>query len=141
MDGGIASANWVTLSVSTAWVATNGIEGFQRVKRVAVQGDRYTSHDLTVAVASDYNPSTVPPSGNFVTWSSDIIDHAGSLEELRLFVTNQKGHALQCTVTDAYTTGLEAVVGSGRGLSHSAIAQRYATKEGLGKKLPQAQTG
>lgn len=140
-DGGSSAANWVTFSITTAWVAAAGIEGLQRVKRVALNADRYTSHNVTIAIATDYNPSTKLPTGWAATWTSDIVDAAATPEELRLVVPRQKCHALQVVVTDAFPTGSEAVVGTGRGMSLSGLALRVAVKDGVGNRIPAAQRG
>ena len=44
----------VELSLTTSWVKTNGIQGFQRVRKAFVLGDFETNHTLKLAVGFDY---------------------------------------------------------------------------------------
>lgn len=138
MDGGTALANWVQLKVTTSWLMANGFAGYQRCKRVMPVGDWYTSHDLSIAVATEFNPSTLGPTGNADTFRSDAVEGL-AFERAMIAVARQKATAIQVTISDAYPTGAEAVVGTGRGMSLAGIGLRIATKGAMGKLLPPAQ--
>jgi hypothetical protein len=130
MDGGSGEANWVTLLVQTGWIAGNGVVGYQRGKRWAMIGDWYSSADVTLSTQTDYNPSQSGPTGQSTTRDSDAFE-GGPLERARVGIQYQKHQAVRFTIQDAYPTGANATVGSGRGFSVAGIALQVVPKPGL----------
>jgi hypothetical protein len=130
MDGGTGAANWVTMLVQTGWLATNGIVGYQRGKRVGLIGDWYTSFDLTIGIATEFNPSTSGPTGQSRFFQSSSYE-GGPLVRVRAGIQYQKHQAVQFTITDAYPTGADATVGTGRGFSLAGLALQAILKGGL----------
>jgi hypothetical protein len=61
----------IPLTIGTGWIATAGIQGFQRIRRVNVLGDYKSPHTLRMKVFYDYSPE-VAETIDFDTTDSDI---------------------------------------------------------------------
>jgi hypothetical protein len=126
------SAYWdgtvkVPLVVESAWVATNDIAGFQRIRRCQVLGTVSSLCDVTMSLGMDYEDaytqSTVFPS-----------IAATPVFQKEVHVGRQKCQAIRIKLEDSPTSG------SGQGLTITRIVLRAGTKSGL-QKLPAADRG
>lgn len=48
---------FIPMKITTAWIATAGVKGFQRIYRMAFLGEYKSPHKMDVSIGYDYNPS------------------------------------------------------------------------------------
>jgi hypothetical protein len=135
---------YVPTTVETQWVATNDIQGFQRVKRIHILGQCYDQCQLQVSYAINYNPTYYPAQ----TFNAYFPYLSGSLANLsyRIHVGNQKCESIRIKVTDIQPDGGAAGQGisgnkcyTGQGISLTRISLVAGVKKGP-MKLPPGQS-
>lgn len=127
------SGNYVPMTVETSWVATNDIQGFQRVRRVSVLGEANDAMRMRVSLANDYSDTYIQSASFPYATSSLVVQN-------ELHVAQQKCQAIRVKVED-----LTPVTGSlapgetgfttGEGLTLTRVTLRAGTKRGT-QKLP-----
>jgi len=83
---------WVPLQVTSGWLATSDVQGFQRTKRVHVLGQAWTSCDVNVSYSINYR----------IEQDGYQLFQASTEESFRrrVHVADQKNEAIQVTVWD-----------------------------------------
>lgn len=123
-----AGTTWVTMRVRMAWLNPAGPLGWHRVSELHLLGTSATNHDLSIALARDYN-ATAFHTKSFT--AGGAVTATGSLETCRIAPTIQKLQALQVTLTDATPTSPGAYpVTTGQGPILEGIALRITRKPG-----------
>lgn len=112
LDTKAGTSRWFTASGQAQNVKMDGLQGYQRVWDVRLEGTAYTNADVTVAITTDYGEAGLTQTKTF-TYSSDVANWA--TWEPRVHLTNQKCKAVSVAWSDATPTG--GTVGSGRGFS------------------------
>lgn len=87
-----------SLSITTAWIMTSGIQGFQRVKKLLLLGDVKDTHNLQVEIAYDF----------IETWDPTpytIAQNALGLLQLAVQPRKQKCEAIRFRITDPTNIG------------------------------------
>ncbi len=115
---------WVTLALETAWMKWAGLQGYQRIRRISLLGERYTGHDITLATGHDYEASFSTP----MLWSSSATDDLLT-SQIHLHVEKQKCESIRVRIADAPPSD-SGTVGTGRGLSLSGLAFEVGVKRG-----------
>lgn len=85
---------FVSLSLTTAWIQTAGIQGYQRARRALVLGDYESAHNLVMSVAYDFNPTLSQTDTVAVTTAPP------GAEQYRMHLAQQKCEAIQFTLSD-----------------------------------------
>ena len=125
-------ANWVTLSVESAWIKAAGIQGWGRFWRVYTSMINQAPHDLSISVGQDYGGYTQTK-----TWTaSQIAAWTTPIEDSQVQVVRQKASAIRVMLSDATPTGVASTTGAGPRLL--GIALEVGLYSG-GKRLPDAQ--
>jgi hypothetical protein len=87
---------WFPATVETPWIKVSGVSGYSRAWRCIVTGERYTGHDLTIEIMTDFD-ETVRQSAVYATSSM-----AGApVERLSLHLSTQKCSAIKARVFDS----------------------------------------
>lgn len=113
-----ATSNWVTLLVETPEIKLSGLQGYQRVWKVAATNVYYTAHDLTIKLATDY-VATYAQTQTFTAATLLALKSAGTAEQVQVHVVRQLCEAIRVVVQDA--TPSSGSVGSGRGASFEGL--------------------
>ena len=130
----------VLMAFTTAWMNLMGLQGFQRAYLLYILGNYISPHTLGVTIAYDYNNGpvqnvTINPTNYAGTWGSEaywgdgIWGGAGSLEQWRIFLSQQKMQAFQVTVTESYDPSKG--VSPGAGLTFSGLNLVVGAKKGF----------
>jgi len=136
-DTALDDGSWVEMKVRTAWVHTDGLQGYQFVRKALWMGDKSTSHDLAITPYFDY--SSTPGTGfTFTaTGGSKPLDSM-PIPQVAVMPTPQRCQAVSWEIADSTPTG--ATVGTGRGSLFAGLALEIES-EGTSAKLPAAQKG
>ena len=87
---------WFPATVETPWLKVAGISGYSRAWRCVVTGERYTGHDLTIEIRTDFD-ETIRQSATY-----DTSTMAGApVERLSLHLSTQKCSAIKAKVFDS----------------------------------------
>lgn len=90
------STEVIPLVMTSTWIATTGIQGFQRVRNILLLLDYVAAHVLTINLYTDYNDTT--PSQTFtINTATDISTTLPY--QIRLHVQNQKCEAIRIKIT------------------------------------------
>lgn len=134
------SSSWITaeyaVSVTTPWVALNGVEGFQRVWRIVLLLEYYTG-TVTIGVTYDYTADDVE---THVFSDANLTGLAASDGRLELSIrpSRQKCSAIRVTVTE----GVPISPPGGRGFSFLSMDLEVGVKSGTSRRrLPTTQKG
>ena len=92
------SSEVIPLTMSSAWIATAGIEGFQRVRNIMLLLDYVAAHTLTINIYTDYNDTTAVQTYTINT-ATDIA--TTDPYQIRLNLQNQKCESLRIKITSA----------------------------------------
>lgn len=122
---------FVTSTIETPWIKMAGLGGYQRTRRVQVQGERLDPHDLIISVAYDFSPTYTQT--RRWTWT-ELVSFAA--EDVEIHLKTQKCQALRIKIEDAPPTGGTAVTGQGCTLFGLTI--EWGAKQGT-NKLPARQ--
>lgn len=118
-------------SIETPWIKMAGLGGYQRTRRVQVQGERLDPHDLIVSVAYDFSPTYTQT--RRWTWT-ELSSFAA--EDVEIHLKTQKCQALRIKIEDAPPTG--GTVSTGKGCTLFGLTIEWGAKQGT-NKLPAGQ--
>lgn len=118
-------------SIETPWIKMAGLGGYQRTRRVQVQGERLDPHDLIVSVAYDFSPTYTQT--RRWTWT-ELSSFAA--EDVEIHLKTQKCQALRIKIEDAPPTG--GTVSTGKGCTLFGLTIEWGAKLGT-NKLPAGQ--
>jgi hypothetical protein len=130
----------VTLSLTTSWISTAALQGFQRAYYFYLLGVYYSPHILDVGIAYNFEPSIAhnsliyPDNYSSATPSAfgDQPAPFGSptpIEQWRVFFKQQKCQSFQITIKEVYDPSFG--VPAGAGLTLSGINLTVAAKRGV----------
>jgi hypothetical protein len=137
------NGSWIKLKIVTAWLAWNGLQGYQRVREMMILGGYASPAGLQVGVAYDYNPAITQTDyiaspitsvwgidsvwgGNpAVPTDSTVWGGVYSPSQWRVFMTQQKCEAVQVSLED-HPSG--TIIGEG--ISISGFSFEVAGKGG-----------
>jgi len=117
-----------TLKVVTAWIQPSGTQGRARMRYAQILGRVAGTHNLSVAVYTDFDENTVKASA---TWGDvQLAPVAGTSypEQIRLQIAGQKTQAVKIKITDANSS---SVTGNGRGPELVGLAIEVLPLAGL----------
>jgi hypothetical protein len=117
---------YVPTSVETAWVATNDIQGFQRVRRAMVLGQAHDKCTVTLSVANDYSDTYVQSASFNYTSPTTVAQN-------ELHIGQQKCESIRIKIDD--TAPVSGSIDTGQGLTLTRVTLRAGTKRGT-QKLP-----
>lgn len=127
------AGTYVECDFITPDIKVGGIAGFQRCRRVILQGERFTPHDLQVQVSKggtdSYNQTT--------DWTDTVISAFSGLpiERVITHVGQQKSNSIRVRFRDRTPTGGGAI-GTGRGLAFFGMSLELGVKKGhVGKTM------
>lgn len=126
IDGSIG---YVPLTIETGWVATNDIQGFQRVKHVQVLGQILDNCDIQLYYATDYSP-TYNNASSFPTFHASPTANAS----YQLHVGDQRCEAIRIKIADVSPTRVSAT--TGQGLTVTRVGIIAGTKPGMNRLPP-----
>lgn len=98
-----SSTEVIPLTMTSAWIATTGIQGFQRVRNIMLLLKYLAAHTLTISIYTDYNNDTAVQTYTINT-ATDVA--TTTPYQLRLHLQNQKCEAVKIKITSA-TAGWE----------------------------------
>jgi len=133
----------ISLQIDTGWLSFAGVQGFQRVYKLLGLGEFFSSHNLTIKTAFNYqnlftesktiasddfiNSSTY---GDSATYGSDEYyggDSGLNAYQFRLDIKSQKSQSIRITIKESQNDTY------GRGLSLSNLNFEIGLKSGTGK--------
>ena len=129
--------NYPQLEVVTAWIQPSGTQGRSRMRYAQILGRVAGTHNLSVAVYTDFDELNVKASA---TWdNTQLAPVAGTSypEQIRLQIAGQKTQAVKIKITDANSS---SVTGNGRGPELVGLAIEVLPLAGL-TTLPNARKG
>lgn len=136
---GVGYKNFVKITVQTAPISMNEVQGFQRLKRVRLLGTAISPAgtsdygQLALGLWTDYTPSAA--NTQTALWTHDqmttVIDAQGRAQ-FEVHVREQKGQKVSVYYTEG---GPVSVLGNGFGLALSNIAVVVGLKSGLDKRI------
>lgn len=117
----------IPVTLTTQWIRLGNLSGFERVKRLVLNGDFASDSIITIGVAINYDDTivyttTVPSSAAIAT---------GSTIQLRHHIQTQKCQAIRFTITDT------PVGDTGEGCDFAGMTLELGVKKGPAK-LPAA---
>lgn len=119
----------VCISFTTAWLKLTNLQGFQRAYFFYFLGNYASPHKLNISMAYDYNPaitqsSTYTPPNRISVYGADTLygsdtygGSGSSVEQFRVFLTQQRCQAVAITVQEQYDSTKGAAAGAGLSLS------------------------
>lgn len=119
----------VLMSFTTGWMNLAGLQGFERAYMFYLLGTYLTPHKLSLQIAYDYNPSPtqtvlITPDNYSGAYGSDPLYGSGSpyggpssVEQWRVFLSQQKCQAFQIKFTEVYDSTFGVTAGGGLTLS------------------------
>lgn len=133
----------VLMSLTTSWISTAGLQGFERFYFAFLLGTYYTPFKLNVALAYDYNSSylqqtLVTPDNQAQPWGGEASwgsggpwggAQDGNVFQARLFPENQKCETFQVVINEIYDPSYN--IAPGEGLSLSGLSLIIGTKRGF----------
>jgi len=108
-----------------------GLGGYQRTRRVQIQGERLDPHDLIVSVAYDFSPTYTQT--RRWTWAELASFPA---EDVEMHLKTQKCQSLRIKIEDAPPTG--GAASTGKGCTLFGLTIEWGAKQGT-NKLPARQ--
>jgi len=125
------AGTYVRMTVETPWMATAGIEGFQRLQRIFSMWDMLDPCTVTVSIATDFSP-TYTQVATFNTANLQSL----LLQEVNIHIQNQKCTSFRVKIEDTTGTGVSSV--TGQGIKLQRITAKVGQKVGLNKRPPKA---
>jgi hypothetical protein len=118
----------VLMAFTTAWFNLMGLQGFQRAYLLYILGNYISPHTLSVTISYDYGQGptqqvSINPTNYAGTWGSEAFwgngtwGGPGTLEQWRIFLSQQKMQAFQVTVQEQYDSSFGVAPGAGLTLS------------------------
>lgn len=114
------------MRVKTAWVKLGGIQGFQRVRRAHLLGEKVSACPLSMKVFYDYESSVAETK----SWTESEIDAYTTLR-LESHLAKQKCSAVAFEFTEAAKAS-----GTGGGITLTGLSLSLGTKQGLARLTP-----
>jgi hypothetical protein len=141
----------VLMSWTSSWLNLAGLQGFQRAYMLYILGSYASPHKLRVDISYDYAPGIVQrviiePTNYSSPYGSAPPNYygqggpyggPGTLEQWRIFLSQQKCQSFQVSVTELYDSTLG--VAAGAGLTFSGMNLVVGMKKGW-TPLPAAQS-
>lgn len=124
---------FVPLKVTTAWIKSDDLQGWQSVRRVRVLAQYYDQHQMSATVNYDYQAQLEVHSWSDVTIAAIV---NGSWEQLKVYpgASYRRCEAVQVTLaTSAPATN---PVGSGRGAGFTGLAFEILQQPGGYRRVP-----
>ena len=134
--------DFVTTTLRTGWIHLSGMQGFQRIQRLAMLGTYYTNNTFTVGVYKDYSEDIAESKtlnagdivnatfyGSSATYGAEPTYGGGTVDEvyqLRYHMQNQKSEAISIQISDA-TNGTN----TGQSFSINGLALTVTGKGGI----------
>lgn len=122
-------SNPVVMSFTTGWINLASLQGYQRAYYFYLLGNYLSPHRLTISIAYDYNPSPqqtviIDPLNYSAPWGSDPYygssspwGGASTIEQWRIFFSQQQCQAFQLTISESYDASFGVAPGAGFTLS------------------------
>jgi hypothetical protein len=122
-------SNPVLQGFTTGWVASAGLQGYQRIYWMHLLGTYYSPHTLSVQIAYDYNSNPVQqtsfkpnnfsgPWGSLPNWgSAGAWGGSTNVEKGRIFFAKMKCQSFQVVVDEVFDSSFGTVAGAGLTLS------------------------
>lgn len=131
-DGG----TFVNMSITSPWIKLAEIGGFQRVKRLLMQAERFTPHDLQIDFYIDGNETPVQTIS--ITNTTIAAMPGLPIERIMRQLQYQKCSYLKFRIQDITPSG-GAAIGTGQGLALFGVTLQLGVKPGVSKLLSDAQ--
>ncbi len=122
-----------SLVAETGWLKFAGLQGYKRVKRIAILGEYRSAHRLKVEFYRDYDSATAFQTE---TWTVSPTTVGGPLQ-VEIDLSIQKMQSLKIRITDIATGSSSPP--TGEALKLTGLSLRIGFKPGL-MRLPAAQT-
>ncbi len=115
----------VQMRFTTGWMNLAGLQGFERAYMFFLLANYLSPHRLSVQIAYDYAPSasqvvTINPDNFSPAWGSDplygdspVWGGASSLEQWRIFFSQQKCQAFQISIQEMFDPSFGTAPGAG----------------------------
>ena len=126
-------ANWVTLSVATAWIRPAGAQGYARFRECGVVWEQGAPCNLVVKVGYDDSDSY---SETLTRLASEIAAYTTPKGHTRFHWARQRAMSLRLEVSDATPTGVSSTTAQGPILYGLTVA--IAPKAGI-NRIPEVQ--
>ena len=126
-------ANWVTLSVATAWIRPAGAQGYARFRECGVVWEQGAPCNLVVKVGYDDSDSY---SETLTRFASEIAAYTTPKGHTRFHWARQRAMSLRLEVSDATPTGVSSTTAQGPILYGLTVA--IAPKAGI-NRIPEVQ--
>lgn len=123
-------STWIQMAITSAWVATADLQGYQRVARIQVMGTRVSSHGLAIQINYNYFQA-----GTVFTFSSATLDAVVGREIVQVAPPTQKVASMSITMVDTPSTG------TGESVQFEGLLFKVRGKRGEFKTLTSAQKG
>lgn len=119
----------VVMSFTTSWLNLAGLQGYQRSYFFYLLGTYYSPHKLNIQISYNYDPGivqnlTIVPSNYSPNYGGDTpygqgtpYGGPGTLEQWRIFHTQQRCQSFQITINEIYDPSLGVAAGQGLTLS------------------------
>lgn len=133
-----------SMKIATGWIATSGIQGFQRIYRTFILGELETSHRLKVKIYNNYAPGSVQttyinPNNSFGTsYGTDTVygannygSTAAGIYQYGIHHQKQKCQSFRLEISDEILN--EELENDGQGFSLNAISVQVGSKQGFNK--------
>jgi len=118
-------------TVSSPWISMAGIQGYERVQFVGVQGTYVSPHTLTVSLYSDHDDSDV----HVTTYSLDVSQieslRQNLVEAIQCHVVNQDCRAIRVQIAVQPIGDPMTPVGVGRGVRLESLALEVGGERGM----------
>lgn len=121
---------YIPVTLTTGWIRLADLSGFERVRRLVLNGSFGSDSEITISVAVDYNETVVYST----TLDSSAAIASGQVFQLRHHLARQKVQAVQFTFTDTPLSG------TGKGCDFSGLSLELGVKKGLAKLQAAAST-
>lgn len=126
-------ANWVTLSVATAWIRPAGVQGYARFRKAGVVWEQGAPCDLVMKVGYDDSDSY---SETLTKLASEIAAYTSPKGHTRFQWARQRAMSLRLELSDATPTGVSSTTGQGPVFYGLTVA--LAVKNGI-NRIPEVQ--
>lgn len=123
-------AQWITTSITTAWIKPAGLQGFGRMWRAWLGVEWNDGADLTLAASVDYG---LTPVQTHTFPAAAITSEVGSIAQMEMRLVVQRGEAYRFTISDAAPTIGSPV--TGRGVFFTGLTAEIGVKD-RGYRMP-----
>ncbi len=122
-----SAGTFVPMTIETGWLRLGEVQGYQRVSRVQVLGEKHTAHAMTMTEYTDYKTA----SNNTETRQSSAIS-SGRPEQFEFGVLVQRCQALKVKLTDSEF----GTVGTGKGCTIASLVLLGNVNRGKWRPAP-----